>query len=421
VMGGPQLQEQERQVFDRLPELDIVVFGEGEVAFAEIVRQLAAGTRDWSAAPGILARSANGVVVDTSMNRVRTPFAEIASPYLEGVITGQHPNLFFETYRGCPYTCAFCAWGGDEGPKADVLPLDRIRAELDVARAMGARTLGFFDSNFNQPVRRAEQIFDMILEDDQFQTVGMSVFAQTLLEPLAQKMSRRSTLIGCGLQTSDADVNTIMHRPFRHQKMDRGVGYMKQNGLQFVIQVIVGLPGDSLPTLRSTLEYAMALEPPTIDAFRLMVLPGTEYRRRAAEFGTVFESRPFHHVISHNTMSAAEINRAERMAQALTLFYNLETTRAEMFRQARENDGEAVIDFAQAIGNFMDVFNLFDREELRKGDLVRRKQEPELMEILRDFQRFRHDLSVEQEILRKKTEASKRTPGDSYIPVAVGF
>ena len=131
-------------------------------------------------------RTASGIV-DTRARKKTVHFAEIASPYLDRVITGRHDNLYLETYRGCPYTCAFCAWGGDEGPMNDLLPLDRIRGELNVVRDMGAHTLGFFDANFNQPPARAEAIFDMILEIPQFKIVGMSVFAQIIAPRVARQ------------------------------------------------------------------------------------------------------------------------------------------------------------------------------------------------------------------------------------------
>lgn len=413
VMGGPQILGQEMAILDRFPELDFLVYRDGEVPFAEIVERMALGNNDWLAVGGILFREGSGVH-DTLPKKLPVKFADIASPYLEGVITGRHRNLYLETYRGCPYTCAFCAWGGDEGPKSDLLPLDRIRRELELMRNMGADMLGFFDSNFNQPPSRAEAIFDMILDIPQFQIIGMSIFAQTLREELAIKMSQRRTMIGVGLQSSDPGVNAVMRRRFRDHKMNEGLRLLKKYAKQFVIQIIVGLPGDSYQSIASTLECALSFEPPAIDAFRLMVLPGTEYRQRADEFQLVYEPNGYHYVISHYTMTLQQINRAERMAQALTVFYNLEETRQEMFRQAAES-GESIVSYCDAIGTFIEDFSLLDRNELRKGDIIRTKEKSQLLKILQDFSRFRAELSVHlaRESVIGRREANQYT----YIPV----
>src|SRR5207253_7964277 len=64
IIGGPQLLGQETEIFDRMPELDILVYRDGEPAFAEIARQIATGARDWSAIGGILFRS-GGATVNT--------------------------------------------------------------------------------------------------------------------------------------------------------------------------------------------------------------------------------------------------------------------------------------------------------------------------------------------------------------------
>jgi len=404
MMGGPQILNEEEETFNRFPELDVLVYRDGEPAFRDLMIELASGRRDWASVGGVRVRGA-GRVTDTRAQKKKVHFADIASPYLDGVITGRHKNLYLETYRGCPYSCAFCAWGGDEGPMNDLLPLDRVRRELDVVRSMGAHTLGFFDANFNQPPSRAQAIFDMILEAQQFKIVGMSVFAQTMREELAAKMSRVSTMIGVGLQTSDPEVNKVMKRRFRDEKMLAGVKLLKQHGLDFVLQVIIGLPGDTFASIASTIEYALAFEPPTIDVFRLMVLPGTEYRRRAQEFGLVYSRRPYHYVISTCTMSAQDINRAERMGQAVGVFYNRPETRQEMFRQMAENR-ESVVTWGDAMGTFIESFDLLDRTELRKGDLIRAKDVRYLLGIQSDFQRFRTELSIKMASRARSAPAS---------------
>jgi len=212
-------------------------------------------------------------------------------------------------------------------------------------------------------------------------------------EELAAKMSRVAMMIGVGLQSSDPDVNIVMKRRFRDEKMIAGVKRLRQHGLEFVLQVIIGLPGDTYESIAASIEYALALEPPTIDVFRLMVLPGTEYRRRADEFKIVYSRRPYHYVVSTCTMSPADINRAERMGQAVGVFYNRPETRQVMYQQMAQR-GESVISWGDAMGTFIEHFRLLDRVELRKGDLIRAKDVAYLLKLQSDFERFRVELAV---------------------------
>ncbi|MCU0286059.1 MAG: radical SAM protein [Acidobacteria bacterium] len=391
IMGGQQLLGQEHSIFKQIPGLDILVYEDGEVAFSDIIEQIVINKYDWSAVGGILFRSA-GEIIDTYSKKKHIKFADIASPYLEGIITGRHSNLNIETYRGCPNRCAFCAWGKDKGQEIDPLPLDRVRRELTIMGNMGVNTLGFFDSNFNLPQQRGEQILDIILENEQFKMLGTSIFAQYLQEDLIRKMSHIQTNIGVGLQSTEPQTNITMRRQFSMAKMTAGVHLLKKYKLQFILQIIIGLPGDTYQSIWKTLNYALQLHPPVIDAFRLMVLPGTGYRRRAEELGIIYESLPNHYIICNNNMNITEINRAERMAQALTILYNLPRTRKEMFAQASKNN-ETTVGFCDAIGAFMDNFNLLDREELRKGNIIRKKDEATFLKILHDFKRFRKELA----------------------------
>jgi anaerobic magnesium-protoporphyrin IX monomethyl ester cyclase len=393
VMGGPQTLGEERNLLSCLPELDIVVSRDGELPFLQIMSTLARGDRDWSGVEGIYFRQ-GGEIRNNSARRTHLRFQEIASPYLDKVITGKHENLYLETYRGCPYTCSFCAWGGDDVPQNDLLPVDRIKSEIEVIAGCGAYSIGFFDANFNQPPLRAKQILDLLLAHDRFTVFGMSIFAQTLREELACAMSNREVMLGVGLQSSDPAVNSLMKRRYRDEKMAEGLRLLNQYRLNYALQLIVGLPGDTYESIAASLNYALSFEPPVIDAFRLMVLPGTEYRRKAEEFGMVYERRPNHYVISHNTMTATQINRAERMAQALNVFYNRPATRLQMQRQAAEGN-EDLIQFCDALGTFMNKFGILSREDLRKGNILRSYGDPDLLAILADFKRFRAELAVE--------------------------
>lgn len=391
IMGGPQVFDVEEEVLRRIPQLDIVAVREGETAFAEVVMKIVRGERDWSTIGGLVFRTGEELV-DTRSGKRFLPFEAVASPYIEGVIDGPHHNFYLGTYRGCPYRCAYCIWGGVDQHKLDQLSLDRVRRELAIAKSLGADTLGFFDPVFNLPVGRAREIFDLILEMEQFRIVGTSLFAQTLTDDLAQRLGKVKSLVGVGLQSQSEITNRIMNRPFNDGRMSRGIELMRKYGLYFALQLIIGLPGDTLASIKQTLEYAVSLRPSIIDAFRLMVLPGSRYRATAESLNMVYEPHPFHYIICHHSMNPEEINQAERMAQALALFYNFPRTREIVFQTIQES-GESITDFSYAVGTFIEDFHLLNREDLRQGDVIRKKNEKYLFEILESFKKFRYELA----------------------------
>lgn len=99
---------------EQLPYVDILMFGEGEEPFCELLHALNDGT-SLECVPNIAYRTEDGRNVCTP-TKVYTDI-DYPSPYEMGVfdsIAKTAPfalSAILETNRGCPYSCAFCDWG----------------------------------------------------------------------------------------------------------------------------------------------------------------------------------------------------------------------------------------------------------------------------------------------------------------------
>jgi acetyl-CoA carboxylase biotin carboxylase subunit len=92
---------------------------------------------------------------------------------------------------------------------------------------------------------------------------------------------------------------------------------LNKEDLSFGLDLIYGLPGDSLAGYRKSLDFALSLYPNNLDLFRLSVLPGTALRDRAEELGLKYQSEAPYEVISTPEFSAADLAAAETAAAAL--------------------------------------------------------------------------------------------------------
>jgi 2-(S-pantetheinyl)-carbapenam-3-carboxylate methyltransferase len=137
VCGGPQVPNQSTAFLDRHPYVDLCVHGEGEEAFAGVLRESLQPRPDWGAVPGISYRD-GGRTHRTESRRL--PTLDFPSPYLAGYFDGAvadiadrgfRPVAFLETNRGCPYSCSFCDWGMATMSKIRQFPEDRVLAELE--------------------------------------------------------------------------------------------------------------------------------------------------------------------------------------------------------------------------------------------------------------------------------------------------
>ena len=100
------------------------------------------------------------------------------------------------------------------------------------------------------------------------------------------------TFLEVGLQSTDGTALATVERRLRIQRFEEGIAHLKTHGLRFELQLIFGLPGDTLASFRKSLDYASTLDPDFLAVFPLMVLPGTELWRKARAIDLDFDRRP---------------------------------------------------------------------------------------------------------------------------------
>lgn len=139
VFGGPQIPEksEDLEAFLRChPFIDIGCPGEGENSVLKLLEHYR--EQRWDIVPSI-------AYLDQRGDYIRNPIADrisdlntIPSPYLAGTfdpLMAENPDVtwsaMLETNRGCPFSCAFCAWGSGNKKKVYHYDLKRLFSEID--------------------------------------------------------------------------------------------------------------------------------------------------------------------------------------------------------------------------------------------------------------------------------------------------
>ena len=107
----------------------------------------------------------------------------------------------------------------------------------------------------------------------------------------------------------------------------REIAHLKAHRLKFELQLIFGLPGETLASFRKSLDYASSLDPDLLAVFPLMVLPGTELWRKAREIDLRFDPEPPYVVRSHFSMTADDMAYGAKIMEALEYLRNSKTAR----------------------------------------------------------------------------------------------
>lgn len=304
-----------------LGPFDFLIAGEGESASVAAVRALVEGR----APAGILGLAA---AADSEQSGGPVAFApledasSLPSPWLSGVLSAKdRSGILWELARGCPYACTYCYESKGER-KLRRIGEDRIKAELSLFSKEQVRSAFVLDPTFNADKERARRLLDLIDAEGKDIHFHFEVRAESLDRGLAKRFAKIGASLQIGLQTARPEISEKIGR-----KLDRGlfaskISLLNEEGAVFGLDLIYGLPGDDLAGFRGSLDFALSLYPNNLDVFRLSLLPGTVLSDEAASLGMAHDDAAPYLVRSTKTFPSSDLDKAERLAFAVDLFYN---------------------------------------------------------------------------------------------------
>ena len=331
VFGGTHASNQAERLFRLYPAVDVIVNGEGELTFTELVKARLDGvpvTRLGSV-KGLSWRRSDGATM-TNEERPRIENLDIIpSPFLTGAIdlvdedgTFLYDVALIETNRGCPYKCAFCYWGGAVGQRVRAFSRERLKAELELFAKLGVHTVVACDANFGMlPIDR-ELVDDLIETKDRygfpkaFETSWAKNKSKVFYDIVRRmKEAGMRSSFTLALQSLSPDALDSMKR--RNMKVNDWrdlVEWLGKEGLDCYAELIWGAPGETVESfLRGYDELAEHVS--RIAVYPIMLLPNTEYSENKELHGIVAlrgDHDDFEYVLAHRTMSFEDNNQMQR-------------------------------------------------------------------------------------------------------------
>jgi anaerobic magnesium-protoporphyrin IX monomethyl ester cyclase len=308
VVGGPEVSFEPAP----LPYVDEIIAGEGERKWVELLTLLAEGRE-----PDAATR-ARWAAYGTDL-----PALEALPFEAEDLVGLKHRLVYLESSRGCPFSCAFCLSALDEAVR--FYPDAAVRAASEALVAAGARRIKFLDRTFNLGRARVRALFAWLMRfagvEFHFEVVG-DLLDEPLLA-LLETAPRGMFQFEIGIQSAHPETQ---RRVARHQKQARlfdAVGRLRRAGrVHLHLDLIWGLPGETLAEIRSSFEAVLALRPHQLQLGFLKVLPGAPIRSQVAAHGYVFQDRPPYEVIRSDDLSAGTVLALKRFEEVFDLYYN---------------------------------------------------------------------------------------------------
>lgn len=307
VLGGPEVSYQPFRV--DFSEADYIIQGEGDLAFYELCSKILDN------------KPIDNKIINITLPKLTT----VKSPYEyytdEDI---QNRYIYVEASRGCPFACEFCLSSMDE--KVRSFDLDQLLVEFETLWQRGARAFKFIDRTFNLNMKTANRILDFFLEKEPPYFAHFEVIPDHFPASIKEKIKQfphGAMQLEIGIQTLNPDIANNISRPLKIQKIKENIAFLENETQAHIhLDLIVGLPGESLESFGKNLDELVRLSSCEIQIGILKKLSGTYIDRHDAEYEMIYSDIPPYDILQNNQLTFNDIQIMKRFARFWDLTYN---------------------------------------------------------------------------------------------------
>ncbi|MDR1631264.1 MAG: B12-binding domain-containing radical SAM protein [Oscillospiraceae bacterium] len=314
VLGGPEVSFEND--FSSFPFAHFIIKGAGEEAFSALLQRIEnriAGEKQ------LIAAGERGY------------FSRYPSPYTEDYFQSFSQDMpigrmliYYESTRGCPFSCAYCLSSVSEGVQA--LPLERVFADLRLLVERGAKCIKFVDRTFNANKARAAEIFAFLegLETGcafHFE-VAADLFDDALLMLIAALPKGRAQF-EIGIQSTNEQTLCAVSRKTDIDKAFRNIKRLvAMQNCHVHVDLIAGLPYEVVETFAKAFDACFAVRPHMLQLGFLKLLKGSRLRDESEGLSYLYSNFAPYEVLKSNAMGPDELLFLKEIEEVFDKFYN---------------------------------------------------------------------------------------------------
>ena len=321
-LGGPEVSYDSREVLKRLPQVTGVMKGEGEVTFLEVLDHYHGKRDDLSKIPGLTYRNEDEIVETPwrpVMDLSKVPFV------YEHIEDFEHKIIYYESSRGCPFSCSYCLSSIDKCLRFRNLSL--VKKELQFFLDHKVPQVKFVDRTFNCRHDHAMEIWRYIKEHDNGITnFHFEVAADLLNEEemeLIKTMRPGLIQLEIGVQSTNLDTIREIHRTMKFEQVAEVVRRINSYGnVHQHLDLIAGLPYEDYESFGKSFDDVYALEPEQLQLGFLKVLKGSYMEEKKDDYGLVYKGMPPYEVLYTKWLPYEDTLRLKGIEEMVETYYN---------------------------------------------------------------------------------------------------
>jgi len=194
-----------------------------------------------------------------------------------------------QTKRGCPFNCIYCTYPVIEGKQVRLRSPQLICDEVENILENGIDNLFVVDNEFNYPLDHAEAVCKEIINRNL--PIKWSCYANPgFVTPqlIDLMLAAGCTGLEFGTDAANATMLTNMGKNFTVADLENASAICRQSGISFCHSLLLGGPGETMQTVKQTLEAVIKMSPTAaICMIGIRVFPQTKLALIAKEEGMI--------------------------------------------------------------------------------------------------------------------------------------
>ena len=320
--GGPEVSYDAEKFLTEMPEMTGVMVGEGEKTFHDLLEFYVDGKDSLEEISGIAYRTGDKII----HNGWRELMDLSAIPFVyEHLEKFENRIIYYESSRGCPFSCSYCLSSIDK--KLRFRDLELVKKELQFFLDHRVPQVKFVDRTFNCKHEHAMTIWKYILEHDNGVTnFHFEISADLLREEEMELMSQmRPGLIQLeiGVQSTNPETIRAIHRHMDLKKLEHCVNRVHSfRNIHQHLDLIAGLPYEDYDIFHQSFNDVYQMKPDQLQLGFLKVLKGSLMQKEAEVYGIVYKEKEPYEVLSTNWLTYGEVLKLKMVESMVEVYYN---------------------------------------------------------------------------------------------------
>lgn len=331
-LGGPEVSYHASHMLEQFPQVYGIMRGEGEETFLELAEfyynnsgkslEQCEKVQRLKEIVGITFRDGEEIIetADRSvMDLSKVPFV------YEDLDVFKNKIIYYESSRGCPFSCSYCLSSIDKCLRFRDLEL--VKKELQFFIDHEIPQVKFVDRTFNCKHSHSMEIWSYIKEHDKGKTNFHFEVAADLLneEELNLISTMRPGLIQLeiGVQSTNEQTIKEIHRTMKFSQVTEVVNRVHAaKNIHQHLDLIAGLPFEDYNSFHKSFCDVYALRPEQLQLGFLKVLKGSYMKEKTKDYELLYQNRPPYEVLSTKWLPYSDVIRLKGLEEMVEVYYN---------------------------------------------------------------------------------------------------